>query len=63
MTAGVETAEVEAILRQILASLEDDKAEDVVTIPLAGKSEMADYMVVCSGRLVAPGRRDLGKAG
>ena len=34
----------------ILASLEDDKAEDIVTIPLAGKSEMADHMVIASGR-------------
>lgn len=50
MKAGVDIAEEEGILRHILASLDDDKAEDVVTIPLAGKSEMADYMVVCSGR-------------
>ena len=34
----------------ILASLDDDKAEDVVTISLAGKSEMADHMVIASGR-------------
>jgi ribosome-associated protein len=34
----------------ILASLEDDKAEDIVSIPLAGKSEMADHMVIASGR-------------
>lgn len=38
------------MLEHILSSLNEDKAEDVVTIPLAGKSEMADYMVVCSGR-------------
>jgi ribosome-associated protein len=34
----------------LLASLEDDKAEDIVSIPLAGKSEMADHIVICSGR-------------
>jgi len=34
----------------ILSELDDDKAEDVVSIPLAGKSEIADYMVVASGR-------------
>jgi ribosome-associated protein len=34
----------------ILASLEDDKAEDIVTIDLRGRSSMADAMVVCSGR-------------
>jgi ribosome-associated protein len=38
------------LLSAILASLEDDKAEDIVTIPLAGKSEMADHMVVATGR-------------
>ena len=39
-----------ALLDAILASLDDDKAEEVITIPLRGRSEMADYMVVCSGR-------------
>ena len=34
----------------ILAALDDDKAEDVVSIPLRGRSEMADHMVICSGR-------------
>jgi ribosome-associated protein len=38
------------LLSAILASLEDDKAEGIVTIPLAGKSEMADHMVIASGR-------------
>ena len=38
------------MLSLILASLEDDKAEDIVTIPLAGKSEMADHMVIATGR-------------
>ncbi len=40
----------ETLLEHILTSLEDDKAEEIVTIPLRGLSEMADYMVVCSGR-------------
>jgi len=39
-----------ALLSAVLASLDDDKAEDVVTIPLAGKSEMADHMVIATGR-------------
>ncbi|MGB2072007.1 MAG: ribosome silencing factor [Candidatus Puniceispirillaceae bacterium] len=30
-------------------SLDDDKAENILTIPLQGKSAMADYMVVASG--------------
>jgi len=38
------------LLSLILTSLEDDKAEDVIDIPLAGKSEMADHMIVASGR-------------
>lgn len=38
------------LLDQILKSLDDDKAEDVVSINLRGKSEIADYMVICSGR-------------
>lgn len=40
----------DSLLSLILSSLDDDKAEDVITIPLTGKSEMADYMVVASGR-------------
>ena len=40
----------EALLAEILTSLEDDKAEDIVKIDLRGKSAIADYMVVASGR-------------
>jgi len=39
-----------ALLDAILHSLDDDKAEDIVSIPLAGRSEIADHMVICSGR-------------
>jgi nicotinate-nucleotide adenylyltransferase len=39
-----------ALLPTILASLEDGKAEDIVTIDLAGKTDIADYMVIASGR-------------
>ncbi|MGP9791270.1 ribosome silencing factor [Roseinatronobacter sp. NSM] len=34
----------------VLTSLDDDKAEDIVTIDLRSKSAMADHMVVASGR-------------
>jgi len=44
------TSEDFALLGAIMASLEDDKAEDIVSIPLAGKSEMADHMVIATGR-------------
>ncbi len=47
LTGATDSSE---LLSVILASLEDDKAEDIVTIPLAGKSEMADHMVIASGR-------------
>jgi len=41
--------EVRALRDLITASLEDDKAEDLVVIDLAGKTSIADYMVVASG--------------
>lgn len=40
----------EALLESVLTSLDDDKAEEIVSIPLKGKSLMADHMVICSGR-------------
>lgn len=38
------------VLAYVLASLDDDKAEEVVQIDLRGRSDMADYMVICQGR-------------
>ena len=43
-------SEVEALLARIRTSLDDDKAEDVVVIDLAGRSSLADAIVVASGR-------------
>ena len=37
------------ILKLVTSSLDSDKAEDVVAIPLQGKSSMADHMVIASG--------------
>ena len=34
----------------VLRSLDDDQALEVVTIPLVGKSNIADHMVIASGR-------------
>jgi ribosome-associated protein len=34
----------------ILASLDDDQAVETISIPLAGKTSIADYMVIASGR-------------
>ncbi len=40
----------EAALQTALESLENSKAEDIVSIDIQGKSSLADYMVVASGR-------------
>lgn len=50
MTADPTAVSSDALLERILSSLDDDKAEDVISISLKGKSEMADFMVICSGR-------------
>ena len=42
--------DVEAILRAIIESLEDSKAEEIVTIDIAGRSSLADAMIIASGR-------------
>ena len=44
------TATSEELLDWILTSLNAEKAEDIVQIDLRGRSEIADYMVICSGR-------------
>ncbi len=41
---------VDALHAMILKSLDDDQAIETVTIPLAGKSTLADHMVIASGR-------------
>lgn len=50
LTARSSDGQSDALLARILASLDDDKAENVVTIDLRGRSSVADFMVVCSGR-------------
>lgn len=37
-------------LKLVIATLEDAKAEKIVTIDLKGKSSIGDYMVIASGR-------------
>lgn len=66
------------LLKIVLDSLDDDKAQNVISIPLAGKSTLADYMVIASGgssrqltsmaehlarRLSEAGNRPLGSEG
>jgi len=41
---------VEDLHRLVLQSLDDDQAQEVVSIPLTGKSSIADHMVIASGR-------------
>ena len=41
---------IAALHRLVLASLDDDQAVETVSIPLAGKTSIADHMVIASGR-------------
>ncbi len=47
---SADTDQVEALHALVLSSLDDDQAVEVVSIPLAGKSSIADYMIVASGK-------------
>jgi ribosome-associated protein len=42
--------ELSRAIKTVLASLEDSKAENIVSIDIQGKSSLGDYMVVASGR-------------
>src|SRR5215208_622855 len=42
--------DVEDLHKLVLQSLDDDQAQEVVSIPLVGKSNIADHMVIASGR-------------
>lgn len=48
--SGNQTAAAEGLRDAITAKLDAEKAEDIVAIDLRGRSEMADWMVICSGR-------------
>ena len=48
--SGRTPIDVEELHNIILKSLDDDQAVDVVSIPLSGKSNIADHMVIASGR-------------
>jgi ribosome-associated protein len=49
-TTGRPPADVDELHRLVLQSLDDDQAVEVVSIPLEGKSNIADFMVIASGR-------------
>ena len=48
--SGPRAADVEALHTLIKQSLDDDQAVEMISIPLAGKSSIADHMVIASGR-------------
>ncbi len=50
MAAQTDDATSKELLSRILTLLDTEKAEEIVQIDLRGKSAMADYMVICSGR-------------
>ncbi|WOF42678.1 ribosome silencing factor [Sphingopyxis indica] len=41
---------VDALHALILDQLDEDQAQEIISIPLAGKSSIADHMVIASGR-------------
>ncbi len=43
-------ADDDAVLDQILETLEADKAEDITVINLKGRTTIADHMVIATGR-------------
>ena len=49
-SAAGPSAAVEALHALVMKSLDDDQALEIVSIPLAGKSSIADHMVIASGR-------------
>ena len=49
-TKAAKAAPPSDLLMRIVASLEDDKAEAIVTIDLAGRSSLCDAAVIASGR-------------
>ncbi len=46
-SAGSSPEDLHALVMQ---SLDDDQAQETISIPLAGKSSIADHMVIASGR-------------
>ena len=49
-SATERAVDADALHALVLSSLDDDQAQDVISIPLEGKSSIADFMVIASGR-------------
>ena len=37
------------LLKEIISNLDDNKAKDITSIPLEGKSDIADHLVIATG--------------
>ena len=48
--APLPSSEPGSVHEMVLTSLDDDQAQEIVSIPLGGKSSIADHMVIASGR-------------
>lgn len=48
--SSIEPLSTDTLLEVIINSLEDDKAEEIISIDLKGKTSIADSMVIASGR-------------
>lgn len=48
--AAIQSTDIADPLSVVLASLDDSKAEDIVSIDILGKTSIADHMIVASGR-------------
>jgi len=49
-TIANDAASVAALHALVMQSLDDDQAQETISIPLEGKSSIADHMVIASGR-------------
>lgn len=50
LNSSLSAENADTLKHLIESSLDDDKAENITTIDLAGKSSFADYMIIASGR-------------
>ena len=49
MTTKPAAPDLDTMVGTILSSLDDDKAQDILTIDLVGKTSIADRMIIASG--------------
>lgn len=50
LSPSIEPQSTNTLLEVIISSLEDDKAEEIISIDLKGKTSIADSMIIASGR-------------